>query len=51
MPVADVNDGAALRPRVCGISPNREEVRQRGFGSSSVDEVYVHPSGEACDTA
>jgi len=44
MPAADVNHGAALRPRVCRISPKREEVRQRGFGSPSVDDVYVHPA-------
>ena len=45
--VLDPNDGAALRPRVRGISLNREEVRQAGGGAASVDDVYVPPTAVA----
>ena len=47
MPASDPNDGAALRPRVRGISLNREEVRQAGGGAASVDDVYVPPTAVA----
>src|SRR5262249_33400821 len=47
MPAANVNRGAALRARLCRISPNREKVRQRGLEGVSVDDVYVLPSARS----